>query len=74
MSEHLRRLLKSMRRSLQRHSDIDPDRLRHVVDERGDHHIAIVLSGDEIDVSEPCRRRAKTIARATWSRSAAETR
>jgi hypothetical protein len=56
-----------MRRSLQRHGAINPERLRHVVDERGDHHIAIVLTGDEVDAYElPQQRRAKALVWSAW--------
>jgi hypothetical protein len=51
MPATLQRLLRSMRRSLWHHAQVYPERLRHVVDERGQHHIAIVLTGDEVEAA-----------------------
>jgi hypothetical protein len=64
-----------MRRSLQRHGAINPERLRHVVDERGDHHIAIVLTGDEVDAYElPRHRRAKALVWSAWPNATSRAR
>jgi hypothetical protein len=75
MQAPLRSILQSMRRTLQRHGAINPDRLRHVVDERGDHHIAIVLTGEEVDAHElPQQRRAKALVWSAWPNTARRVR
>ena len=44
----LRQLLTSLRRVMWRTAVIPGERLRHAIDERGDHHIELVLRSDEV--------------------------
>jgi len=49
MPADLGRLLESLRHVLWLHGNIFPERLRYVLDEHGNHHIAIVLRHDEVE-------------------------
>ena len=53
MPANLNMLMASFRRTLWRHGNIVGDRLRHVIDENGDHHLLLSLKPSEVVFQPP---------------------
>lgn len=53
MPANLNTLMASFRRTLWRHGSIVGDRLRHVIDENGDHHLLLTLKAGEVAYEPP---------------------
>jgi hypothetical protein len=68
MHVDLRQLLASLRRAMWRTALIPPERLRHAVDERGDHHIELVLRSEEVRYTpEPTSSPSAWFGRSAWA-------
>jgi hypothetical protein len=53
MPANLNTLMATIRRSLWRHGNILGERLRHVIDENGNHHLLLTLMKGEVDYHPP---------------------
>jgi hypothetical protein len=64
----LRQLLASLRRAMWRVAVIPGERLRHGVDEHGDHHIELVLPSEEVSYTpDPIARPSSKFGRSAWA-------
>jgi hypothetical protein len=64
----LRQLLAAIRRAMWRRAVIPGERLRHVIDEQGDHHVELVLRAAEVEYAEQPRPAPSTsLGRSAWA-------